>query len=95
MGHLSPKFTRQPQRDGQAVLCSGDRVHGTYRKVLVRYQKGRPEVPKVFTAQSQELRLVLDTRPAVHKSHWNLFCRLRQVIKKAFKWGIDRIGFVL
>lgn len=49
MGHLSPKFTRQPQRDGQAVLCSGDRVRGTYRKVLVRYQKGRPGVPKVFS----------------------------------------------
>lgn len=51
---------------------------------------------EVFTAQSQKLRLLLDTRPAVHKSHLELVLQAAASHKKkAFKWGIDRIGFAL
>lgn len=62
----------------------------------MRYQEGRPEVAEIFTAQSQKLKLVLDTRLAVHKSHLELALQaVASHKKKSFKWGIDRIGFVL
>lgn len=60
-------------------------------------REGRPGLTEVFTVQSWELRLVLDTRPAVYKSHLELVLQAAasHKKKKALSGGIDRIGFVL
>lgn len=48
----------------------------------MRCQEGRPGLTEVFTVQSWELRLVLDTRPAVHKSHLELVLQAAASRKK-------------
>lgn len=53
----------------------------------MRCQEGRPGVAKVFIAQSQEFRLVLDTRPAVHKSHLELVLQAAASHKKKLLSG--------
>lgn len=55
----------------------------------MRCREGRPGLTEVFTVQSWELRLVLDTRPAVYKSHLELVLQAAasHKKKKSFKWG--------